>query len=1077
MATKCFHRFLSCRGLQSDYRTLTPAQSFKGVTPFPLQYDPDGALPKKHTMEELQKVLNELDHIFLTDGSKSDKKQTASDKFCLAKEFCYKNVPLLGQICDKVGNAANDQTLDAGTAQTNGMDLVKEIAGLLEGAGQLEWVGAFFIVVGLTLDRFSKATKYPDQLRRSMDDLRDLGRFVRRIHERELDSGDPLSSEILHKAVKLICEHANLYTLRKSGKAQLNKKSFFNRFIFAETDIENLTTLQNEIKALYPKLDRVEFDQVHRRMGALTKVVRDASTWQFGENFTLSDKTLAELVGTGKQVDKASTELMTKLKENPELESKIHALVLVGEPGIGKSTIGQQVAAKFKREKGFSEYDCCKIDMSRTEKELEIRKKQKELCAKLSRGQVRKICSPDVGKRELEKVFQARDKPSLIYFDDAHEPDDLNQLLPDHLDRCMHPGSFLLVTTANKEIINCLRKKHIICFDYRVRELQEEDARMLLMKQILGDGSTTPNSHLEKELTRDPVLQKLLKFCGGVPLVIVVVGSFISSRGHDYLQKHLAAPELCSLSFDAAYRRLGEALQEEFLQKLIVAANHVVSSLSDGDPISDDKRLTRSLQFLCDQLENCPRMKDLFLDIVAVHLGRKYKDVALLTTAEDKMYMHTLNRLCMVRYSTEEKNGGSEPVVQVHGLLVGKARFMDNTPRPGRRMVLEGVEKPPSYLEHAKSSQVFAKPEIVKLEHCGDLHSKFQHLHLDTSNLLHLELLGTDITNCVGSQAVPVSLKYLKICGQYRLPYPLHLLQKLDLQYDLTHNIESIQSMPHLKELKLENSASLKTLGPQLQDLRTARIKNCPTFEKLMGLNQVSELQIVNCPRLQISCLNKLQTLKSLSLVEFQFTEFPEGFVIPAGVQVLDLSGNRNLEKLPTFGPMSCIKKLSLRFCCRLHLQWDKLCLEIPRLEELYLEGCLGVEQVFSLPEHFPKLKVLDLQGCRRIPPTELLRLAQKTEREDPPLRIVGGRVEEEDALQPGGCTGAIHYVKNKCRSAKSYFTNCKHDKTMEEAPLEKKTKIHSTACKHEKAPQVARQEKYTRLSTFPRSVAKAKYQ
>ncbi|KAL2633524.1 hypothetical protein R1flu_005003 [Riccia fluitans] len=505
---------------------------------------------------------------------------------------------------------------------------------------------------------------------------------------------------------------------------------------------------------------------------------------------------------------------------------------------------------------------------------------------------------------------------------------------------------------------------------------------------------------------QDEKFQKLLKFCDGVPGVIVVVGSFIRDRGHEFLDEHLSGSDRHSLSFEAAYKKFGEALQEEFLQKLTTAAGQVLLSLSDGNPIFD-MRLSHSLQFLCEQLQKCPRMKELFLDIVAVHLGRKCKDVKLLTWAEDAMYMDTLKRLSMVKHSAEE----NELVVRVHGLLVGTARKMDNTARPGRRMVLDRkVDKdPPSYLENAQFGDVFAKPEIAKFNHCKDLHSEFPHdlhsefphLHLDTSKLRYLELQGTDITRIFGSGAVPSDLKYLKI-RECRLPFPLHELRRLvflhlDLQMDLTHDLKSIQDMQFLQELKLENTASLEVLGPQLQNLRSAHINNCPNFEELRELNQISELQIVNCPNFRISCVDGLRHLKTLSLVEFQFTEFPDSFEIPPGVQVVDISRNRNLEKLPTFAQGSSVKKLDLRFCSRLQLSWDTLRAVVPNLEELYLEGCLALERVLSLPEHFPELKVLDVQGCTRIPSTELLPLDKIVESRSPPLRILGGRVEFED--------------------------------------------------------------------------------
>ncbi|KAL2633526.1 hypothetical protein R1flu_005005 [Riccia fluitans] len=114
----------------------------------------------------------------------------------------------------------------------------------------------------------------------------------------------------------------------------------------------------------------------------------------------------------------------------PELGNKVHALILDGEPRVGKNIVGQLVAAKLEREKAFDEYDCCKIDMSRGEKGIQVRKLQMDLYAKLSRGEVRKICDPKEGRSELEKLFRRQEKPSLIFFDDSHKPNDLNRLLP-----------------------------------------------------------------------------------------------------------------------------------------------------------------------------------------------------------------------------------------------------------------------------------------------------------------------------------------------------------------------------------------------------------------------------------------------------------------------------------------------------------------------------------------------------------------------------------------------------------------------------------------------------------------------
>ncbi|KAL2651591.1 hypothetical protein R1flu_019719 [Riccia fluitans] len=349
-------------------------------------------------------------------------------------------------------------------------------------------------------------------------------------------------------------------------------------------------------------------------------------------------------------------------------------------------------------------------------------------------------------------------------------------------------------------------------------------------------------------------------------------------------------------------------------------------------------RLRRSLQFTCDQLGKYGQMKEFFLDIVAVHLGRKCKDVELICREEDAIHMNTLKQMSMVKHVEQENSDGSfEPVVQVHGLLVGEAHRMDKTSEPGRRMVVDLMNRALAYLRKAKYSSVYAQP-------------------LDMINVRYLELLGTNIRMRNGCREVPSSLKFLRV-RRSCLPFPLEGLWQLvfldvDLQMDLIHNVQSIQ------ELKLANSVTLKGIGP-LWKLRTAHVKNCSNFEEIKEVEELTELRIVNNPEFCVSCVTGLMRLKTLSLVELRFKEFPEACLIRPEVESVDLSGNINLKEFPMFAKGNAIKKLNLRF--------------LPNLE---------------------------LRGISR---KDLSELVKKTEGRDPTFRILGGQVKDEDC-----CTGRM---------------------------------------------------------------------
>ncbi|KAG6556830.1 hypothetical protein Mapa_001777 [Marchantia paleacea] len=906
-----------------------------------LQLPYDANLPK--TAEELKEILKQLgDLIDSMPSTKPTHELMNEGKLNYFKACLQTNIPLLGSILDKIGGAANSQGTgtQSETHGNLGKEATREISTILKNLGQIHSVGAFLVILGLTMDRCLKLGRNRKEFFSYMKILRDLGNHVVKIQGLVCNSE---ADEILQKATLMICDHAAF-----CDKMAHSQRKFVKRFLLAEADHEKLMDMQKETDYLYRELH-------------LATLYGDLHGVQ-GTDFEPSEDTV--LVGIEMLVE----EEVLKLESSDHLPGG-RALVVCGLPGVGKTSVGEQIAARLRWK--FDPRYVRMLNVGSESKTISVTEFQQSLYKKLSRTGVKKEFSSEAdGRKHLRMLFNKLEKPVLILFDNVRNFMTIDSLLPSDMENLLQAGSLLLVTTTNQQVINVLEGKKVRTFVCEVRELEEKQARDLLLKKMLGDMDVNLQSDLSRELMRyedkgELMLRKLLKLCGGLPLAINCVGSRIWGRGHDYLRSHsrILSTDLHNLSLEAAYAQLGEHedVREGLMKKLRDAVLHACNSLSQGDPItSEESPLDRSVNFAYEQISYNHRTEEAFLNIVHLHLGRKWTEVEMLCGTEQ---LETLRQLSMVRRLVY-KDGQSSPIVNVHDVLIGVGRRVANLNYQGRWVVKENGDEIDECFHNYQLESNVQRPEFIKLDHCNmDLPAGL--LDNVTRNLRYLEVVDTTITGTCSID--PLKLECLKL-ERSPLPFPVQRLQKLIVLHldfeNTTSNLESIQFMPNLAKVTVKNSTTLRKLGPGLSRLSEVRIHNCSNFESIQGLDPhvVQQLEIAHCTIFSdFARVRKLRKLATLSLVGFQHSTFPEDLEIPSGVQDMDFSRNYNLTALPRFTPRNKIRILNLGSCCRLREVSD---VHSTNLEYLHLGGCSMLEHLILSDDNVKTLKHLEVQGC-----------------------------------------------------------------------------------------------------------------
>ncbi|OAE21377.1 hypothetical protein AXG93_1056s1000 [Marchantia polymorpha subsp. ruderalis] len=964
---------------------------------------PDDANSSKSPEErarELLKFIIQPEDNTATAATKKD------DKLDAFGESVKDNLTFYGFIGDKIGGLANNKAIATQSENSGsfGTEAGREISNILTGLGSAHIVGAIFLVVGHLLDRWvtmGKNKKDLENYRKS------LSRMAKHVTKLEQLASNTHAVEFLQAAFEKIFDHAAFCNQMMHS----HSKSLGKRFCFATKHKDKIAEMQKDMDDMYRDLILAAwYADIHGEQDT---------------KFEPSEDTV--LVGIDKLVEDKVLEL------EPSDQRVVRALVVTGLPGVGKSSVGGKIAERVIKKYG---HHVCMLDITVLDMHSE-RKIQALLYKKLSPTGVKMAFSNAAdGRKHLQKLFSKLEKPVLIFFDNVLNFTTIEELLPKDVSK-LPAGSLILVTTTNQQVINVLEEKGARTSICEVHGLEEEQARDLLLKEILGDVDMKLPSDLSRELMRykekeEMMLRKLLRLCGELPLAIMCVGSHISRRGQNYLrdtgQNYLRdtghwplATDLHNPSLKEAYAQLFEHrdVQEGLVKKLKDAVLHACNSLSQGDPMgTGENTLDQSVNFACQQLSYNPLLQEAFLSIVHLHVGRDYSEVELLCGAE---LVETLRQLSLVRRLVY-KDGTLSPILNVHHVLIGAGRRIANVQFEGRWLVREdGDDDVVECFHNYQLERRLHLPRFIKLDHC-DIDLPAEKLDYVTTDLRHFEVRGVRI---IGDCSVhPRMLECLKI-ERCPLPFLLHNLQKLKFLYldfeNTTSNLECIQNMPSLAKVTVKNSTTLRCLGSGLPTLSEVSIFKCSNFESIEGLNPlaVRQLEIASCPEfrdfLRVGLLSKLT---ELYLVGCQHSEFPEDFEIPSGVQDLDFSRNYKLTVQPRNAPGNKIRKLNLGCCTSLT---TVSVIDLKSLEYLVLGGCSKLENLTLSDENLKTLKHLEVQGCASSKLKQSI--ASLMNRFPPSLRLIQHdwlEEQDEECTAPTRCELLTRCIKLNWRKRRT---------------------------------------------------------
>ncbi|XP_057866895.2 disease resistance protein RUN1 isoform X2 [Cryptomeria japonica] len=734
----------------------------------------------------------------------------------------------------------------------------KMVIEVMNGAGKLHCVGVGLSLVGHVLKQMDKVCNNRKQCLRLLQYMFALAKHIKQLDE-QLEHEKQKLNDILVFIVKgsIMCI------------SQINS-SKFSRIFSATVDAEDLQRFESQLGHVYPDLI----------LAALVALLEARPTF-----LPPSQGTYPDAVG----IENARDKVIELLDLNNKSRK---AVVVYGVGGIGKTTLATAVYNRIL----LPGYKICRLNIDQNCGLQDLKLLQQQLLQDLFAKNI-KLRDCVEGREKLSEIFKSEaNQPVFVFIDNALKGSDLTELFPRDLS-CLPIQSRLLITTRKLDETNFILQSDIQRSAYIVDILSSSDARKLVCKKALGN----VNASLEKHLSID----KLVECCGGIPLVLEMVGSNLLADGSNVSDW---------LKF------LKETLQngEGELSESVVSC--VYDSLRENS------------------------YKEAFLDIAHFFQNWKWAEVGYII---GEVQLKALQDAALVKNS---KQGN----LTMHDIVGARARWLSKSQRITSVQSLKGVFQDKQKLGQVKGICLSDNEEKIQIaaEDLDLMSESLRVLCLGKSsrvegrckasfqNLRFLQVVNND------DSFLPIDgNKYKRLAffngnlstedNDFELPESVHLM-KLKNSFKLPGSLVKLSSLEKLKLLDCSTFRSLPTDFGQLECLRYLTINRCENFmelpESFSNLARLEELKIYWCDmkRLphkfgQLNCLRHLK-LRGCS----KLTSLPESFGNLSSLEKLDLGFCSSLVSLPqSFGELEKLKYLSLEECQNLKRLCDNFrCLQ-----------------------------------------------------------------------------------------------------------------------------------------------------
>ncbi|MCH79268.1 disease resistance protein (TIR-NBS-LRR class) [Trifolium medium] len=609
--------------------------------------------------------------------------------------------------------------------------------------------------------------------------------------------------------------------------------------LISTTEVNEYTKIPTKVYEYKKWIWKTALKEVGNNAGAVVIKSRDENedVKKIVESVTLLlDKTKLFVADHPVGVESRVQDVIKLLNSQKSKEPLL--LGIWGMGGIGKTTIAKAVYNEIHRDFEaksflFNVRESWKLDNDKVAL-------QQQLLSDIYKTTKIKIGTIDSGKNILPEILSQ--KRIFLVIDDVNKEDQLNTLCGNR--KWFGERSIIIITTRDKDLLSRLEVDHV----YKMKEMDDRESLELFnwhaFKQQIPSNAFT-------ELSRDVV-----KYCGGLPLALKVIGSFLVNKKSEAVWK-------------SVLEKLKLIPNVEVLEKLRISFD----GLSDYD------------------------VEDIFLDIAFFFTGMDQEDVieilkdcghfpeigisilvqqSLVTVdRENKIGMHDLLRdMAREIVSKKSKEGSKEPN------RLWRYEDVRELPKDTISLYVKGLTLKMPRLESPTCLQTkeFEKMNRLKLlQFAGvKLDGDYKYLSKDLRWLcwhgFPLQFTPKDLHQ---GSLVALDLQYSYLKQVWREDQLLVKLKILNLSHSqLLRHTPDFSNLPNLEKLILEDCPSLSsvcsTIG-QARKIQLINLKDCTGLRELpksiYTLDSVKTLILSGCT--QIDKLEEdIEQMKSLTTLD-----------------------------------------------------------------------------------------------------------------------------------------------------------------------------------------------------------------